>query len=423
MDSPSQQIVNITSAQWKELMQKIENISKVTDEIKDIKLTIKDIQAGLDNVKCKNKDIDKVVNSIHTNTEKLEKRVLEVEKTQDLIALVDSELKATENENKLLKEQLLLQEAYSRRENLVFEGIKETKEENTQETLQSFRTNQLDLQGDCSKMLITRCHRLGAKRNTNRPIIARFVMDSDRHKVWSRKHMLKNTGYFIREDLPGKIVSRRKLMYPMFVNARKKDPDAKIIRDKVTFNKRTYDYSEAYDLAEVLQFYDKGQRKENGYIAFHGRSSFLSNFFPAAFTEGNSVYSCSEQMYQQELCLFFGDAKAARSVMLQTDPVKMKAIGDQMLRSNKAKSDQWFQFHARKVMKSAVHQKFSQNHSIRNQLLQLNGSFAEANQHDCRWGIGLAIHNDDWKDKNKWKGSNWLGEILLEVKDSFKPWL
>ena len=92
-----------------------------------------------------------------------------------------------------------------------------------------------------------------------------------------------------------------------------------------------------------------------------------------------------------------------------------------MLRSNKAKSDQWFQFHARKVMKSAVHQKFSQNHSIRNQLLQLNGSFAEANQHDCRWGIGLAIHNDDWKDKNKWKGSNWLGEILLEVKDSFKP--
>ena len=191
----------------------------------------------------------------------------------------------------------------------------------------------------------------------------------------------------------------------MFVEARKKDGDAKIVRDKITFNKRTYDYSEAYDLAEVLQFYDKGQCKENGYIAFHGCSSFLSNIFPAALTEGNNVYSCSEQMYQQELCLFFGDAKATRSVMLQTHSVKIKAIGDQMLHSNKAKSDQWFQFRARKVMKSAVYQTFSQNHSIRNQLLQLNinGSFAKANQHDCSWGIGLAMHNDDWKDKNKWK--------------------
>ena len=82
----------------------------------------------------------------------MEKRVLQVEKTQDLIALVESELKATEHENKLLNEQLLLQEAYSRRENLVFEGIKETKEVNMQETLQSFLTNHLDLKGDCSKM-------------------------------------------------------------------------------------------------------------------------------------------------------------------------------------------------------------------------------------------------------------------------------
>ena len=70
MDSPlHQQTVNITPAQWKELMIKIENISKVTDEIKDIQLTIKDIQTGLDIGKCKNKDINKVVNSIETNTE------------------------------------------------------------------------------------------------------------------------------------------------------------------------------------------------------------------------------------------------------------------------------------------------------------------------------------------------------------------
>ena len=125
-------------------------------------------------------------------------------------------------------------------------------------------------------------------------------------------------------------------------------------------------------------------------------------------------------MYQQELCLFFGDAKAARSVMLQTDPVNMKKIGDQMVHSNKTKAEQWFEFRARKVMKSAVHQKFLQNTALSNQLLQQEGVFAEANQYDSRWGIGLGLHNQDWRDKSKWRGSNWLGEILQEVRNELK---
>ena len=80
-------------------------------------------------------------------------------------------------------------------------------------------------------------------------------------------------------------------------------------------------------------------------------------------------------------------------------PIQMKNIGenigDQMMHSNKAKSDQWFQFCARKVIKSAVHQKFLQNPSLHNQSLQLNATFAETNQHDSHWGISSVKHNDD----------------------------
>ena len=204
------------------------------------------------------------------------------------------------------------------------------------------------------------------------------------------------------------------------LEAKKRDRRAKLNRDRVTYNKRTYGYSEAYELAEILHFFHHGQRKENGRIAFHGRASFLSNFFPAPFKDGSNVYSCSEQMYQQELCLFFGDAQAARSVMLQSDPVNMKKIGDHILRSNKSKSEQWFQFRARKVMKMAVLQKFSQNLAIRDQLLQLSGTILEANQHDSRWGISIGIRNDDWKDNNKCTGSNWLGQIIQEVREELR---
>ena len=420
-DSSGQQSVHITLQQWQDLMSKIDNISTITNEVRELRLKINDMEEKLNTMKAGNEELGNTVGTLHTTVESLGRRVLEVEKTQDLIALVDSELKATEHENKALKEQILLQETYSRRENLVFEGIKEVKGEDTQRTLQKFLATELDMKSQSSSMLITRCHRLSVKNSSHRPIIARFVMDSDRRIILNRKYMLKNTGFFIREDLPGEIVSRRKLMYPLFVKAKKSDREARIIRDKVTYNKKSYGYNQAYELAEILQFYSHGQRKDSGLIAFHGRSSYLSNFFPATFKEGSSVYSCSEQMYQHELCLFFGDAKAARSVMLQSDPVSMKNIGDQMLRMNKVKAEQWFQFHARRVMKSAVLQKFTQNSAIREQLLQLNGTLLEANQYDSRWGIGLSIRSDEWKDKNKWKGSNWLGEIIQEVRDELKP--
>ena len=75
-------------------------------------------------------------------------------------------------------------------------------------------------------MLITRCHRLSTRKNLNRPIIARFALDRDRWQILNRTHMLKNTDYFIREDLPEEMVNRRKLMYPMFVGSQEEGPQS-----------------------------------------------------------------------------------------------------------------------------------------------------------------------------------------------------
>ena len=109
-----------------------------------------------------------------------------MEKTQDLIILVVSELMDKEHENKVLKEHTQV---------------------HTQGILQKFLAKELDLKSESSSMLITRCQRPSAKKSCDRPIMTGFAMDSDRRNILNQKYMLISSGFSIRDDLPGQIVS------------------------------------------------------------------------------------------------------------------------------------------------------------------------------------------------------------------------
>ena len=106
------------------------------------------------------------------------------------------------------------------------------------------------------------------------------------------------------------------------------------------------------------------------------------------------TYACSEQMYQQQLCLHFADAQAARAVLLQTDPVEMKRIGDRFLKSNLEERTNWYNNHARKVMKNAVRLKFQQNPTLCELLKNHTGQYIEANCYDSIWWVGLSLKDD-----------------------------
>ena len=159
-----------------------------------------------------------------------------------------------------------------------------------------------------------------------------------------------------------------------------------------------------------MKFFGRGQSHRNGKIAFYGCSAPYSNFYSASFREGASTYTCREQLYQQQLCLHFADAQAARAVLLQTDPAEMKRIGDRLLKSNQEEHTRWYNSHARNVMKNAVHLKFQQNPALCELLKNHTGQFIEVNRYDSIWGVGLSL-----KDDKLWTeilGTNWLGKML-----------
>lgn len=41
----------------------------------------------------------------------------------------------------------------------------------------------------------------------------------------------------------------------------------------------------------------------------------------------------------------------------------------------------------------------------------------EASPSDKIWGIGLSQNDPRASDRSKWRGTNWLGEILTEVRE------
>lgn len=91
-------------------------------------------------------------------------------------------------------------EMHSRRKVLLFHGVKEDVGEDTCKKVSVILSDQLKLSG-ISNEAFESCHRLGAKRNTARPILVRFTTVHLRSMVWKAKTALKGSKTSISEFL------------------------------------------------------------------------------------------------------------------------------------------------------------------------------------------------------------------------------
>ena len=65
--------------------------------------------------------------------------------------------------------------------------------------------------------------------------------------------------------------------------------------------------------------------------------------------------------------------------------------------------------------------KFEQNKDILQILLDTQDNIlAECSLMDKKWGIGVAIDDPDCSVPSKWNGKNYLGRILMEVRDELR---
>jgi ribA/ribD-fused uncharacterized protein len=133
------------------------------------------------------------------------------------------------------------------------------------------------------------------------------------------------------------------------------------------------------------------------------------------FEHEGMKFNCGEQYMMYKKAMLFGDIDVAEMIMEQSHPRKQKFLGRQVRNFNKAAWDE----KCKDIMVEGLTSKFLQNTYCLNTLLITDRTIiVEASPTDKIWGIGLSEDDPRSLDPNEWQGTNWLGEVLMRVREA-----
>ena len=113
--------------------------------------------------------------------------------------------------------------------------------------------------------------------------------------------------------------------------------------------------------------------------------------------------------------ILFNDNEHGQQIMNETNPKRIKSLGRKVQNFD----DEIWTAKARDVIYQGNLAKFSQNESLKEELLQTGDAIiAEASPYDRRYGIGLGKSDRRALDPAQWRGKNWLGEAIMKVRDT-----
>lgn len=140
----------------------------------------------------------------------------------------------------------------------------------------------------------------------------------------------------------------------------------------------------------------------------------FSQWEPAEFEVDEVKYNCVEQYMMAMKAKMFDDEDTFDRIMEEESPREQKKLGRAVKGFN---ADRW-NARAREIVYEGNYAKFTQNPELLEKLLATAGTtLVEASPYDCVWGIGLRATDAAAKDRDKWRGTNWLGETLTGLRE------
>ncbi len=261
-----------------------------------------------------------------------------------------------------LQDYIVHQDAYSRRDNLLFDKVPESKEnEDCAKVIRKLFVEELKMDTHrASDIKIMRCHKLGKpKKESVRTIICHFLYFGDREKVRKRGFELKNSNIRMSEDFPKNIVAQRNVLAPIMFEARKQKLKAFLVAEKLIIEDKSYTIHTLNTLPTTLDLTKVGIVKVTDDItAFYGSLSCLSNFKFSPFTNNRGIcFHSSVQFIQHSKAILFDDASSADKILAAKTPGECTFLGNRVQNFN---FDRW-KLHAKDNMKQGLCLKFSQN--------------------------------------------------------------
>ena len=143
----------------------------------------------------------------------------------------------------------------------------------------------------------------------------------------------------------------------------------------------------------------------------------FSQWFPSDFIIDGIKYVTAEQYMMARKAKLFGDNDAYCEIMKSKEPAYQKQIGRQV---KGFKKNEWESI-CRQIVYDGNYAKFTQNPVMKEELMATGDmEIVEASPHDKIWGIGLHETDPRAWDKSTWKGTNWLGEAIMQVRETLK---
>lgn len=184
---------------------------EIKSEIVAIKTVIRDLEKATEYTQQDVEDLKK------KNDEQIEEKTILVQRIEELEEQVQSITKELKQE----RENLINLEQYTRKENLIFNQIPESDDENCKDKIKNILENMGIISNEIKFHAV---HRIGKKRQGTfvRPIIARFVSREDRDLVFYKKKEIKraNPNAYITQDYARAIKEERKILIKAMKNGR-----------------------------------------------------------------------------------------------------------------------------------------------------------------------------------------------------------
>lgn len=401
------------------------NFLKLHESNADIKKTVRaDIKKFNDDLQLKVKSMEA---SVDANTQSCLENTGAINELRQEMSKLSARCNNLQHENNELKKQINQVDTYTRRDNLVFHGIRETPSESNSQCILALRKFFRDILhiGEADEIVFVRCHRLkGSSYMSTRPIIARFREFCDREKVWSCLSKLpKPSQYHIRENFPDNIAYNRRKILPIFAKARQtlNLPKHQITLkgDVLTIEKQQYTVNNIGSLKGELHpkvFSEKCGNNVHLFGGIYSAYNVLSNYGKFSFAHDDHVFPSVEHGFVYYKCLEAGNMSAAQRVLEVPEPYMVKEIGRGLKRLNVTQWDQ----KKDAIMVNLLKSKFKAGSSFADDLLGTgNNTLGEAGL-DAVYGTGIPITRKNALNKNEWSGSNKLGTMLMDIRTSLQ---
>jgi hypothetical protein len=142
-----------------------------------------------------------------------------------------------------------------------------------------------------------------------------------------------------------------------------------------------------------------------------------SQWHKCRFRVDGLEYNCCEQFMMAEKARVFADWEAEAAILATPNPRQQKALGRKVRNFD---AGVWNSV-CRGIVYRANLAKFEQSGELY-ELLMATGdrTIVEASPQDAIWGIGLRQDDPRAHDPAQWRGTNWLGIALMQVRDELR---